>query len=39
MFGNELTRDELAFSQPTDLGQKLAMSYFQRLDYLVYIED
>ena len=39
VYGDELTRDHLAFSQPTDSGQKLAMSYFGRSDYLVYIEE
>ncbi|KAJ3371950.1 hypothetical protein HDU91_004816, partial [Kappamyces sp. JEL0680] len=38
VFGTELPREAIAFSQPTDLGQKLARSYFNRRDYLVYIE-
>ncbi len=34
--GFEIPRDRLAFSQPTALGRRLAASYAQREDFLVY---
>ncbi|KAJ3271901.1 hypothetical protein HDV01_006115 [Terramyces sp. JEL0728] len=37
-YGIALPLDSLAFSQPTDQGNYLAKSYFNRPDFLVYIE-
>jgi N-acetyltransferase len=39
LFGVELSKNQIAFSQPTNMGQRLARSYFSRPDYLIYIED
>ena len=39
LFGVELSKTQIAFSQPTNMGQRLARSYFSRPDYLIYIED
>jgi hypothetical protein len=36
-FGMEIDKSELAFSQPTPSGHKLAKRYFGRSDYLVYL--
>ncbi|KAJ1540082.1 Establishment of cohesion 1, partial [Nowakowskiella sp. JEL0078] len=36
VFGTTIEKDKLAFSQPTDAGQRLASSYISRQDFLVY---
>jgi N-acetyltransferase len=37
-FGLPLSRDNIAFSQPTDMGHELALKFFGRNDFLVYVE-
>ncbi len=36
-FGVEIEKEAIAFSQPTDMGQKLALRYFNRKDYKIYM--
>lgn len=37
-FGLVLSREDIAFSQPTDMGHELALKFFGRNDFLVYVE-
>ncbi|KAI8899782.1 ESCO1/2 acetyl-transferase-domain-containing protein [Globomyces pollinis-pini] len=38
LYGVELTTSQIAFSQPTRMGQSLATAYFSRHDFLVYVD-
>jgi GNAT superfamily N-acetyltransferase len=38
IYGVTLIKDDIAFSQTTALGNKLATNYFGRPDYLIFIE-
>lgn len=38
VYGYQLPKDMMAFSQPTNLGRKLAIKFFERDDFLIYSE-